>query len=112
MTKDVDNINDKIELVNVNESTTTKVKDEGMIITNEDSIIDSKDEIKTNSEGDSNISIKSRTKNILNKGDTRAIVENKKASKITNEKYFGTSSSQTTNVLSFAKDSFEIEQLY
>ena len=53
-----------------------------------------------------NTHIKSRTKNILNKGDTSAIVENKKASKITTEKYFGTASSQTTNVLSFAKDSF------
>ena len=40
-TKEVDNINDKIELVNVNESTNTKVKDEGMSITNEVSSIDS-----------------------------------------------------------------------
>ena len=62
------------ELVNVNESTTTKVKDEGMIITDEVSSIDSKDEIKTNNEGDSNINIKSRTKNILYKEDTSAIV--------------------------------------
>ena len=40
-TKEVDNINDKIELANVNESTNTKVKDEGMSITNEVSSIDS-----------------------------------------------------------------------
>ena len=50
-TKEVDTINDKIELANVTESTNTKVKDEGMIITNEVSSIDSKDEIKTNNEG-------------------------------------------------------------
>ena len=46
-TKEVDNINDKIELTNVNESTKAKVKDEGMIITDEVSSIDSKDKIKT-----------------------------------------------------------------
>ena len=64
-TKEVDNINDKIELANVNDSTNTKVKDEGMIITDEVSSIDSKDEIKTDNEGDSNLSIKSRTENII-----------------------------------------------
>jgi len=56
---------DKIELANVNDSTNTKVKDEGMIITDEVSSIDSKDEIKTDNEGDSIISIKSRTENII-----------------------------------------------
>ena len=64
-TKEVDNTNDKIELSNVNESTKAKVKDEGMIITDETSSIDSKDEIKTDNEGDSNLSIKSRTENII-----------------------------------------------
>ena len=56
---------DKIELANVNDSTNTKVKDEGMIITDEVSSIDSKDEIKTDNEGDSIISIKSTTENII-----------------------------------------------
>ena len=72
-TKEVDNINDKIELANVNKSTNTKVKDEGMIITDEVSSIDSKDEIRTDNEADSNISIKSRTENIINQEDTSAI---------------------------------------
>ena len=67
---------------NVNESTNTKVKDAGMIITDEISSIDSKDEIKTDNEGDSNISIKSRTENIINQEDTSAIVELEKVSKI------------------------------
>ena len=67
---------------NVNESTNTKVKDEGMIITDEISSIDSKDEIKTNNEGDSNISMKSRTENIINQEDTSAIVELEKVFKI------------------------------
>ena len=110
-TKEVDNINDKIELINVNESTTTKVKDEGMIITDEVSSIDSKDEIKTNNEGDSNISIKSRTKNILNKEDTSAIVENEKVSKISIKGDFGTASNQTNHMLSLLPDSFVIPQL-
>ena len=52
-TKEVDNINDKIELANVNESTKAKVKGEGMIITDKVSSIDSKDEITTEIEGDS-----------------------------------------------------------
>ena len=110
-TKEVDHINDKIELINVNESTTTKVKDEGMIITNEDSIIDSKDKIKTNSEGDSNISIKSRTKNILNKEDTSSIVEIGKDSKISTKGDFGSASNQTTHMLSPLLDPIVIPQL-
>ena len=69
-TKVVDNINDKIELANVNESTNTKVKDEGMEINS----IDSKDEIKSNNEGDSNISLKSRSTNIINQENTSTIV--------------------------------------
>ena len=73
-TKEVHNINDKIELANVNESTNTKVKDEGMIITNEVNSIDSKDELKSNKERDSNISLKSRTTNIINQENTSSIV--------------------------------------
>ena len=46
-----------------------------MISTDEVSSIDSKDEIKTDNEGDINISIKSKTKNIINQEDTSAIVE-------------------------------------
>ena len=53
-----------------------------MIITDEVSSIDSKDEIKTDNEGDINISIKSKSKNIINQEDTSAIVENEKACKI------------------------------
>ena len=73
-TKEVNNINDKIEPANVNEFIKTKVKDEGMIITDEVNSIESKDEIKTDNEGDSNISIKSRTKIIINQEDSTALV--------------------------------------
>ena len=90
---------------NVNESTNTKVKDEGMIITDEVSSIDSKDEIKTDNEGDSNISIKSRTENIINQEDTSAIVELEKVSKISTKGDFGTASNQTTHMISLLLDS-------
>ena len=76
-----------------------------MIITDEVSSIDSKDEIKTDNEGDINISIKSKTKNIINQEDTSAIVENEKASKISTKGDFGTASNQTTHVLSLLLDS-------
>merc|ERR1712238_130375 len=110
-TKEVENTIDKIDLANVNESTDTKVKDEGMIITYEVRSIDSKDEIKTDNEGDSNISIKSRTENIINHEDTSAIVENEKVSKTSTEKYFGAASNQTTHMLSLLLDSIVIPQL-
>ena len=73
--------------------------------TNEVSSIDSKDEIKTDNEGDINISIKSKTKNIINQEDTSAIVENEKASKISTKGDFGTASNQTTHMLSLLLDS-------
>merc|ERR1712238_643365 len=110
-TKEVENIIDKIDLANVNESTKAKVKDEGMIITDEVSSTDSKDEIKTDNEGDSNISIKSRTENIINQEDTSAIVENEKVAKTSTEKYFGAASNQTTHMLSLLLDSIVIPQL-
>merc|ERR1712238_197852 len=110
-TKEVENTIDKIDLANVNESTKAKVKDEGMIITYEVSSIDSKNEIKTDNEGDSKLSIKSRTENIINHEDTSAIVENGKVSKTSTKEDFGAASNQTTNVLSFAIDSVEITQL-
>ena len=52
-------IKDTIELANATEYTKTKTKskEEGTSITNEVSSIDSKDEIKTSNEGDSNISL-------------------------------------------------------
>ena len=74
-TKEVDIINDKIELDNVNETTKIKVKDEGMIITDEVSSIDSKDESRNDVERDSNIHNKSRTKIIIHQEDTSAIGE-------------------------------------
>jgi len=110
-TKEVENIIDKIELANVNESTKAKVKDEGMIIKDEVRSIDSKDESRNDGEGDSNICIESRTKNIIDQEDTSAIVENKKVSKTSTKEDFGAASDQTTNVLSFAIDSVEITQL-
>ena len=63
-TKEVDIINDKIELDNVNESTKIKVKDEGTIITDELSSIDSKDKSRNDVDRDSNIHNKSSTKTL------------------------------------------------
>ena len=63
-TKEVDIINDKMELDNVNEITKIKVKDEGMIIISKVSSIDSKDEGRNDVERDSNIHNISRTKTL------------------------------------------------
>lgn len=82
-----------------------------MTITYEVSSIDSKDEIKTDNQGDSNISFKSRTENIINQEDTSAIVEIEKVSKISTKGDFGTASNQTTNMLSLLLDSIVIPQL-
>ena len=110
-TKEIDNINDKMEVANVNESTKTKVIDQDMIITDEAISIDNKDEIRTDVEGDSNINIKPRTENMIHKGDTSAIVDIKNVSKISTEEYFETASNQTANVLSFSIYSIAIIQL-
>ena len=88
-TKEVDIINDKIELDNVNESTKIKVKDEGMIITDEVSSIDSKDESRNDVERDSNIHNKSRTKIIIHQEDTSAIGEIGTVLQSCIEEYFG-----------------------
>jgi len=82
-----------------------------MISTDEVSSFDSKDDIKTDNEGDSNISIKFRTENIIKQEDTSAIVEIEKVSKISTKGDFGTATNQTTNMLSFAIDSVENIQL-
>jgi len=111
-TKEVDDLNFKIELDNVNESTKAKVKDEGMIISDEVSSIDSKDEIKNDNEGDSNIRIKSRTKNIINQADTSAIVEIEKVSKNYTEEVFGGVTNQIIYMLSFAIDVEETNNWY
>ena len=110
-TKEINNINDKMEVANVNESTKTKVTDQDMIITDEAISIDNKDEIMTDFEGDSNINIKSRTENMIHKGDTSAIVDIENVSKISTEEYFETASNQTANVLSFSIYSIAIIQL-
>ena len=47
------------------------MKGEDKIITDECISIDNKDEIRTDVQGDSNINIKSRTKNIIIKQDNR-----------------------------------------
>ena len=72
-TKEVDNINVKIELINENEYTKIKVKYDVMIITDAVSSIDSKDESRNDVERDSNIHNKSRTKIIIHQEDTSAI---------------------------------------
>ena len=60
-----------MEVANVKDSTKNKVKGEDKIITDEGISIDNKNEIRTDVEGDSNIHIKSRTQNIINKEDNR-----------------------------------------
>ena len=82
-----------------------------MISTDEVSSIDSKDEIKTDNEGDSNISIKFRTENIIKQKDTSAIVEIEKVSKISTKGDFGIASNHTTHMLSILSDSIVIPQL-
>jgi len=82
-----------------------------MISTDEVSSIDSKDEIKTNNEGDSNISIKFRTENMIKQEDTSGIVEIEKVSKISTKGDFGIASNQTTHMLSILPDSIVIPQL-
>ena len=74
-TKEVDNINVKIEPINENEYTKIKVKYDEMIITDAVSSIDSKDESRNDVERDSNIHNKSRTKIIIHQEDTSAIGE-------------------------------------
>ena len=90
------NINNKIVVANIDESTKTKVKYDSMITIDEVISIDNKEETRTgieddssiniklrtdniinrtNVEGYSNINIKTRTENVINKKDTSTIVE-------------------------------------
>ena len=80
-----------------------------MIITDEVSSIDSKDESRNDVERDSNIHNKSRTKNIIHKEDTSAIGDIGIVCKSCIEEYFGSANNQTTNMLSSARDSVETE---
>ena len=106
-TKEVDIINDKIELDNVNETTKIKVKDEGMIVTDEFSSIDTKDESRNGVDRDSNIHNKSRTKIIIHKEDTSTIGDIGIVFEGCIEEYFGSANNQTTKMLSSARDYVE-----
>ena len=78
-----------------------------MIITDEVSSIDSKDESRNDVERDSNIHNKSRTNNIIHKEDTSAIGGIGTVFKSCIEGYFGSANNQTTNILSSARDFIE-----
>ena len=109
-TKEVDNITEKIEDTTLNESTRTKVKDKDMIITDEVISIAKKDEIRNDVGRDSNINIKWRTKNIINKEDTGAIIDIEKLSKNLTGEYFETANNQITSILSLLSDYVAIIQ--
>ena len=78
-----------------------------MIITDEVSSIDSKDESRNDVERDSNIHNKSGTKNIIPKEDTSVIGDIGTVYKSCIEEYFGSANNQTTNMLSSARDYVE-----
>ena len=109
-TKEVDNITEKFEGTTLNESTRTKVKDKDMIITDEVISIAKKDEIRNDVGRDSNINIKWRTKNIINREDTGAIIDIEKLSKNLTGEYFETANNQITSILSLLSDYVAIIQ--
>ena len=109
-TKEVDNITEKFEGTTLNESTRTKVKDKDMIITDEVISIAKKDEIRNDVGRDSNINIKWRTKNIINKEDTGAIIDIEKLSKNLTGEDFETANNQITSILSLLSDYVAIIQ--
>ena len=78
-----------------------------MIITDEVSSIDSKDESRNDVERDSNIHNKSRTKIIIHQEDTSAIDDIGTVLQSCIEEYFGSANNQTTNMLSSARDYVE-----
>ena len=103
-TKGVDNITEKFEGTTLNESTRTKVKDKDMIITDKVISIAKKDEIRNDVGRDSNINIKWRTKNIINREDTGAIIDIEKLSKNLTGEDFETANNQITSILSLLSD--------
>ena len=103
-TKEVDNITEKFEGITLNESTRIKVKDKDMIITDKVISIAKKDEIRNDIGRDSNINIKWRTKNIINREDTGAIIDIEKLSKNLTGEDFETANNQITSILSLLSD--------
>ena len=75
--KEVDNINNKIEVVSIDEVHKTLDENEDMIGTEEAISIDNKDKMKirTNVEEVSNLNIKSRAAKFVDKEDTSDVVE-------------------------------------
>ena len=110
-TIEVDNINGKIVVENIDELTNTIVENEGSIVTEEAISIENKEEIRTNVEGASDINIKSIAAKIVDEKDYIAVVEIEKVSKISVEENFEADSNQTTDKLSCLPDSITITQL-
>ena len=105
--KKVDNIHNKIKVVNIDEVNKIIVGNEDMIDTDEAISIDNKEEmeIRTNVEEASNLDIKSRATKIVDKEDISDVVEIEKVYNISVKGYFGSASNQNTDNLSCLPDS-------
>ena len=100
--KEVDNVSNNIEVVNIDKVNKTIVENEVMIDAEEAISINNKEEIeiKTNIEKVSNVNIKSRPAKIVDREDTIMLLKLKKCL------------SQNTDKLSCLSDSINITQLH
>ena len=105
--KQFDNINQKKEVVNIDEFNRTIIEKEDIIGTEDAISIDNKQDmvIRTNVEEVSNINIKSRAAKIIDKKDISDVVEIEKVYNISIKEYFGSASNQNTDNLSCLPDS-------
>ena len=106
--KEVDNVNDQIEVTNADEYTKTTLEDDDRILTEEAISNDNKKEIRADVEGVCNINSKSRVDEFINKVNTSDVVEIEKNSKITT----GTTINRSIDVLNPLPDSDETKLGY
>jgi len=106
--KEVDNVNDQIEVTNADEYTKTTLEDDDRILTEEAISNDNKKEIRADVEGVCNINSKSRVDEFINKVYTSDVVEIEKNSKITT----GTTINRSIDVLNPLPDSDETKLGY
>ena len=102
LSKEVDNNNNKIDVMNIDEVNKTIVENEDTISIKETISIDNKKEreFTTNIEEVRNLNIKSRAVKIVDKENTSDAVEIEKHSKISVKEDFGAASNQNTDKLS------------
>ena len=105
--KQFDNINQKKEVVNIDEFNRTIIEKKDIIGTEDAISIDNKQDmvIRTNVEEVSNINIKSRAAKIIDKKDISDVVEIEKVYNISIKEYFGSASNQNIDNLSCLPDS-------